>query len=153
MTSTPADFVTIPLAIAAAIMGAATRLELPQTLVGWLGVAGTILGALALYRAGSVRAWKETAEGRGERVEDLEREIAELRAELAIPERLEGIISLMAATADRQDRAALERLELALARVDERWSTHDAAAEVRTQRLERGHDRIEHHLAELVAAT
>ena len=138
----------VPLALAAAALGA-TNLELPRTAIGWLGVLGTLLGALALYRAGSVRAWKETAEGRGSRVADLEREISELRAELAIPERIEGIIRLMDETAKRAEEAASERLERAMTRVDERWAKHDAAAEVRTQRLERGHDAIEHAIAKL----
>ncbi len=149
----PADLLLAPLAIAGGVLVAATTLELPQTLVGWLGVLGTILGALALYRAGSVRAWKETAEGRGERIEDLERELGALRAELAIPERIEGIVRIMSETSERQEEAASDRLRLALDRMDERWSKHDAAAEVRTQRLERGHEAIEHRLAELVAAT
>lgn len=148
--TTPADLVAVPLlAIAAAIAGAATTLELPQTVVGWVGILGVLMAAVALYRAGSVRAWKETAEARGDRIEDLEREVGELRAELAIPERIEGIIRAMAETAQRQDDAARERLELAMGRVDERWEKHDAAAEVRTQRLERGHDAIEHAITAL----
>lgn len=153
MTS-PADFLAAAMiSIASGIVVAASELELPRTLVGWLGVLGTLLGALALYRAGSVRAWKETAAGRGERIEDLERELAEMRVELSIPERIEGIISLMASTADRQDRNASERLELALSRMEERWDKHNAAAEVRTMRLERGHEAIELRLHELLAAT
>lgn len=121
--------------------------------IGWLGILATILGAVALYRAGSVRAWKETAEGRAERVEDLERELAELRTELAIPERIEGIIRIMDETAKRAEDAASERLAVALDRVDERWKKHDAAAEARTQRLERGHEATHHELAELVRIT
>lgn len=143
MTTTPADFVAIVVAIGGGILVAASELELPRTLVGWLGVLGTLLGALALYRAGSVRAWKETAEGRGQRVTDLERELGELRAELAIPERIEGIVRIMAETAAHQDEAANLRMELGLARLEERWERHNEAAEARAQRLERGHEAIE----------
>lgn len=127
----------VPIGVGAALLGAATTLELPRTLIGWMGVLGTLLGALALYRAGSVRAWKETAEGRGSRVLDLERELVELRAELAIPERIEGIIRLMDESTKRGEESANARLERGLERMDERWGKHDAAAEVRTQRLER----------------
>lgn len=153
MTTAPADFGTITAAIAATAIAGASSLEFPQTVVGWLGILGILMAAVALYRAGSVRAWKETAEARGDRIEDLERELGELRAELAIPERIEGIIRIMDETATRQDDAARARLESALDRVEERWAKHDAAAEVRTQRLERGHDRIESDLAELVSLT
>lgn len=152
MTPAPADLLAVPLAIAAAIVGATTSLELPSTVVGWLGILGVLMAALALYRAGSVRAWRDTAEARGDRIEDLEREIGELRTELAIPERIEGIIRMMAETAKRQDEAASERLELAMSRVDERWAKHDAAAESRTMRLERGHDAIEHAIADIARA-
>lgn len=125
----------VAIALLALALGASS-LELPSTIVGWLGLIGTVLAAFALYRAGSVRAWKETAEGRGRRVQDLERELAELRAELAIPERIEGLVRLMADTADRQDTAAQSRLELALDRMEARWAAHDKAAEARAMRLE-----------------
>jgi hypothetical protein len=141
------------IAIGATVAIAAGAVDVPQTIVGWIGVAGTLLGAIALYRAGSVRAWKETADGRGHRIEDLERELGGLRAELAIPERIEGIIRLMNETAQRTEEAATRRMELALSTLNERWQKHDDAAEVRTQRLERGHDAIEHRLAQLVSVT
>jgi hypothetical protein len=102
----------------------------------WFAIAGVVLGAIALYRAGSVRAWRETAEARAERLEDVERELAELRAELAIPERLEGIVRLMAETAERQDAAAVQRLESAMKRLDARWEAHNAATETQAARLE-----------------
>ena len=137
MIPTPADFLVAAVAaIAAGLVSATSELELPQTLVGWLGVLGTMLGAVALYRAGSIRAWKETAEGRGKRVEDLERELAELRTELAIPERIEGIVGLMGEMAVRQDAAASRRMEEGLKRLREQWAEHNTAAEARAARIE-----------------
>lgn len=141
------------IAAAGAIVAATAEEIAPTAPAGWVAAALlALLSAFSLWRAGSVRAWKETAQARDARIGDLESELAELRAELAIPERIEGIVRLMSETADRQDTAAAGRLELAMGRVDERWAKHDAAAEVRTQRLERGHDRLEHALAELLDA-
>jgi hypothetical protein len=120
------------LAVAAILVAAAT-LELP--LVAWLGLLGTILGAVALYRAGSVTAWKETASGRLGRIEDLERELAELRTELAIPERIEGIVKILAETAQHQNDEAERRAERGLGRLEQRWEAHDAAAERRAMRV------------------
>lgn len=150
MTTGPADFfAAIAVAIGGGILVAASELELPRTLVGWLGVLGTILGAVALYRAGSVRAWKTTAEGRGQRISDLENELGKLRAELAIPERIEGIVKIMAETATHQDESAKARMELGLARLEERWERHNHEAELRTQRLEHGHEAIERAIGAL----
>lgn len=74
----------------------------------------SLVSAFALWRAGSVRAWKSTAEARDARIRDLERENGELRTELAIPERIEGIIKVMADTSKQQDA----RLEQALVRLE-----------------------------------
>lgn len=107
---------------------------------GWLGpLVIAVVGAFALWRAGSVKAWKETANGRLQRIEDLSSEVADLRAELAgveaelkIPERIQGIIELMVATAERQDANATERLEHGLTEirtyVDARFERHEAVA-------------------------
>jgi hypothetical protein len=104
---------------------------------GWLGsVLLAALGAFTLHRAGSVKAWKETAEARAERLEDLERQVGELRSELGIPERIEGIIGIMATTAKHQEETATARLRGALDRLDDRWNLHDRNAEARTARLE-----------------
>lgn len=103
---------------------------------GWLGsvlLAG--VSAFALHRAGSVRAWKETAEAREQRIEDLEERLAAATAELAIPERIEGIVRLMAETAATQEKAATGRLREALERVDQRWAEHDRAASLRAQQI------------------
>lgn len=80
----------------------------------------TVIGALALWRAGSVKAWKETAQGRAQRIEDLSAELAELRAELKIPERIEGIINAMREAAEHQDHAATQRSKNAV-RAITRW--------------------------------
>ena len=117
--------------------GAAAAALVANAVDGLTGPAALLaaVSAIALWRAGSVRAWRETAEARDERVTDLERELAELRAELAIPERIEGIVRLMGETAERQERAAIERLELALSRSDAQWQEHEARAESRAQKL------------------
>jgi hypothetical protein len=109
----------------------------PDQPFGWLGaLLLTALGSFTLWRAGSVKAWKDTAEARYRRIGDLERELGEIHGELAIPERIEGIIRLMSETAQRQDAAATERLEISFERLDRRWLEFNAAAEARSARLE-----------------
>lgn len=124
---------------------------------GWLGsILLATLGAFTLHKAGSVKAWKETAEARAERLEDLEREVGELRSELGIPERIQGIIALMGEQSVRADAAAAKRMEEGLARLDERWRVFNEAAEARSARIAHElavHDeRVEGRLAALVAS-
>lgn len=111
---------------------------------GWFGaILLSLVSAFALYRAGSVRAWKETANARLERIDDLVNEnqefrveLASLREELKIPERIESIIHYMGEVAIKQDAAASKRVALALHQLSDSFRTitqeHDAAAEVRT---------------------
>lgn len=132
MPSTITAALAAALATLALLLSAATDVVTSDPRFGWLGVSIlAVLSAFSLWRAGSVRAWKSTAEAREARIDDLQRELAEMRSELAIPERMEGIIRLMSETSDRQEAAAQRRLEEALARVDDRWQRHDDAAERR----------------------
>lgn len=102
----------------AAIVANVSEFVSPDHPFGWLGsMLLALLGGLTLWRAGSVRAWKETAEARAERLEDVERQLAEVRAELAIPERIEGIIRLMSDTATRQDESAARRTDAAVEKI------------------------------------
>lgn len=125
------------LAIAASAIAAvlAAANALPAAPAGWVAAALlAALSAFSLWRAGSVQAWKETALARDARIGDLERELESLRAELAIPERIEGIVQIMADTAARQEDAAAERAERALERLELRWEEHDRNAEGRINR-------------------
>lgn len=130
----------MPLVLAASIgagaIAAGAESITPDTATGRaLAVLLALLGAFTVWRAGTVRAWKETAEARAERLEDLERELGALRAELAIPERIEGLVRLMAQTAERQDEAATRRLELAFERLDRRWEEFNRLAQARSDRI------------------
>lgn len=118
-------------------MAIATAIVSPTEPFGWLGaIVLAVLGSFTLWRAGSIRAWKETAQARAERVEDLERELGEMRVELAIPERFAELLGVMGDMAIRQDAAAAARLEEAFTRLDSRWVEFNAAAEARSTRLE-----------------
>ena len=141
MTGPGSNLVAAATTAIAALAAAGGEL-LPAAPAGWVAAALlALLSAFSLWRAGSVRAWKETALARDARIGDLERELASLRAELKIPERIEGIISLMGDTAKRQEDAATARAERALERVEIQWEAHHDAAESRTARLlEQGKD-------------
>lgn len=114
---------------------------------GWLGtILLALVSAFALWRAGSVKAWKETAEGRLQRIDDLvlqvsaqREEMAAMRAELTLPERIEGIIHYMGEIAVKQDASASVRLDEALKSVAESFegmmSAHEEHAEMRTQKI------------------
>lgn len=106
-----------------ALVAAGSELVSPDHPFGWLGaMLLAALSGLTLWRAGSVKAWKETAEAREQRIDDLEVEVAELRAELRIPDRFEGIIGMMGEIAVRQDAAAAVRLEGALGKLEGRFA-------------------------------
>lgn len=135
---TPTPIILGAGAMGAGVVGALSDYVSPDRPFGYLGsLLIALLGGLTLWRAGSVKAWKETAEARAERLEDLEGQLGELRAELAIPERIEGIVRFMAETAERQDAAAAERLRLSFDRLDRRWEDFNRAAENRSARIER----------------
>jgi hypothetical protein len=68
------------IALAAPMLGAGlllgAELVSPDQPFGWLGAAPlAALGSFTLWRAGSVKAWKDTAEARYRRIGDLEREL------------------------------------------------------------------------------
>jgi hypothetical protein len=97
------------IALAAPMLGAGlllgAELVSPDQPFGWLGaVLLAALGSFTLWRAGSVKAWKDTAEARYRRIGDLERELGQIHGELAIPERIEGIVRLMSDTAHQAGR-------------------------------------------------
>lgn len=95
---------------------------------GWFGsILIAVIGAFSLWRAGSVRAWKETAQGRASRIEDLSAEVAELRAELKIPERIEGIVTVMAEASEHADARAQERLDTGLDAIRQMVELHTNA--------------------------
>lgn len=117
----------------------------PSSPFGYIGpVLIAILGAFSLWRAGSVKAWKETAEGRLQRIEDLAKQNSELRSEIAMPERVEGLIKFMADQAEKADERSQARLDHGLIEirtyVDSRLGQHERLA-------------IERHAELLIIAT
>lgn len=110
---------------------------------GWLGaVLLAAVSSFTLWKAGSVKAWKETAEGRLQRIDDLVEELREareeiigIRAELKIPERIEGIIQFMGEAQVKQDAAASVRLEGALMVLKDSNDEHERRAEARCDRI------------------
>lgn len=131
------------------VLGATVNVS-PDQPFGWLGpVLLALLGAYSLWRAGTAKAWKETAEARMGRIDTLTDELtasrgelavarldlAEARSELKIPERIEGILHLMGEQAVRQDAAAEVRLERALLELRGQAEEHERCAERRCDRI------------------
>lgn len=103
--------------LSAILAGEAVSMDHPFGYVGPVVIA--VIGAISLWRAGSTRAWKETAEARAERLEDVtgelgqaREELARVQAELAIPERIEGIIRILADERQQEDERHRAREEL-----------------------------------------
>lgn len=134
MSSTPIGAAIAAGTMLAAIVGDALPDAPPS--VWTVGIA--LVSAWTLFRAGSVRAWKETAEAREERIRDLaydlsrEKEVrTALEAELAIPERLEGLLELLGSQATRADEAADRRLEVLNTLLEARFSRLESLLETR----------------------
>lgn len=129
--------------LAAALIASASDYVSQTKPFGWLGsILVAVIGSFALYRAGSVKAWKSTADGRLQRIDDLTAEMASMRednaalkAELKVPERIQGIIELMTSTAIHQDENATKRMEQGLTEirtyVDARFEVYEQRAQER----------------------